>query len=229
MTAKKFWIRKARRTFAHIAEERKPHEIVSLGMRLTVLPDVFSPKYFTDSEWFAKQSTKIIKKGRVLEVGVGTGIIATYLARHGAAVFGTDINPAAVKNTRLNFKKYGVKGWVREGSTLKPLRKTEKFDYIFWNHPFNYAPTKPETLLLRAGLDYKYEGLQEFLKLGKQHLRPGGQLLLGTGNIARIMEIKKLARKYGYAQKLLAKGVVTFDQASSTAIDLRIYSFTPTP
>ncbi|MFH1978426.1 MAG: methyltransferase [Candidatus Aenigmatarchaeota archaeon] len=89
-------------TYEKIKSEKKPYTIKILGKELTVLPNVFSPKYFTDSKYFAEEIPKIVKNKKLLEIGTGTGVVSIFCALSGANVTATDINPAAIKNCKMN-------------------------------------------------------------------------------------------------------------------------------
>jgi len=104
---------------------------------ITVLPNVFSPKYFTDSLWFAQSVSTIVGTRRLLEVGSGTGIVSLYCADKGATVVATDVNPQACHNTEINARRYGLSISVRYGDLFDVIEEKEEFDFIFWNHSFN--------------------------------------------------------------------------------------------
>jgi release factor glutamine methyltransferase len=190
-----------------IKSHTESYGIVCNGVEITVLPNVFSPKYFTDSEWFAKTVSKIVGRSSLLEVGSGTGIIALSAALRGAEVVALDINPDAVKNTKLNFEKYNISREVLLSDMFDSLDKNEKFDFIFWNHPFNNWPEKVDQVLLLAGLDYKYCALSRYISEAHKYLVTEGRLLLGTGNNADLDSIEQIAQKNGYKMKNIAEEV----------------------
>jgi len=228
MLTKKQWLKNTLDVFQKMKGDLKPYTIEILGKGLEVLPNVFSPKYFTDSEWFSLEIPKIVKEGSFLEIGTGTGVVALFVAINGSKeIVATDINPDAVENAKKNFTIHGFNISTREGDLYSPLQADERFDFIFWNHPFNNAPYKPKEILLRSGLDYQYEGLKRFIAEGRLHLNKGGQILLGTGNIARINEIKKIAKENNYSIRLLKKKVSPIEHGSDILMDVRIYSLKP--
>ena len=49
------------------------------------------------------------KKGSVLEIGCGSGIVSVYLAKKGNQVTSVDINPKAVEATKFNAEQNQVK------------------------------------------------------------------------------------------------------------------------
>jgi len=226
MTAKHRWIPGAMAIFKCASQRRDSYIVRVRGKDIHVLPNVFSPKYFPDAVWFAREIPRIVGRRSFLEIGTGTGLTALFVALGGAQrVVATDINPSAVENARQTFAEHGVQIAVHCGDVYEPIDSDEKFDVIFWNHPFHYSLEKPQSLLMRAGFDYKYNDLRAFFAGAKKHLNPGGEILLGTGNMARINEIKRIARANGYGWTLLKKGAAPPQKGSSIARDNRIYSF----
>ncbi len=208
--------------------DRLPYQTDVNERTIVVLPDVFSPAYFTDTAFFASKLPCIVEQRSFLEIGVGTGAIALEVRLNMAKrVTGTDVNPMAVLNTKMNFHRYHRRMSAREGDVFSPLRRNEKFDVIFWNHPYHNVPHKPGSMLQRSGLDKGYVSLEKYFRGAKAHLAPGGELLLGTSNIARLKDIFALGKKYGYSRKLLVKERALFAHRSKQEIDLRIYSFAP--
>lgn len=190
-----------------IRSHTEPYVITCNGIEITVLPNVFSPKYFTDSEWFAKTVSEIVGKRSLLEVGSGTGIIALSAALKGAEVVALDINPDAVRNTKLNFEKYDVSGEVFLSDMFNSLDRNTKFDFVFWNHPFNNWPEKVDETLLLAGLDYQYQALSRYIGEADNYLSKEGRLLLGTGNNADLKSIERIAQQNDYRLENIAEEV----------------------
>jgi release factor glutamine methyltransferase len=204
----------------------KSYKIKIFGKVVPVLPSVHSPKHFSDLVWFAKKVPRRVGRRSFLEIGTGTGIIALFVALGGATeILTTDINPTAVKNARRTFRLNSLRIPVRCGDVFKPIRPDEKFDVIFWNHPFFSSPTKINDMLLRGAFDHNYEGLRAFFRGAKKHLTFGGEILLGTGKIARINEIKKIARENGYIYTLVEREVISSKNRKGVLMEARLYSF----
>lgn len=225
MTAKHRWVPGALALFARLARHDASYSVSVLGKEIPIFPGVFSPKYFPDAIWFAKEIPPLVGKRSFLEIGTGTGMVALFVALHGSkGVVATDINPDAVKNARRTFANHHCDIPVHCGDVFEPLN-AKKFDVIFWNHPFHYATEKPKNMLLRGGFDYKYESLRKFFRGAHKHLNPKGEILLGTGNMARINEIKRIARTNGYQWTLLKKANLPSQSGCKVPRDNRIYSF----
>jgi release factor glutamine methyltransferase len=215
--------RLVREIFAKIKSHQAPYEVSVAGVRVKVMPNVFSPRYFTDSAWFASEVAGIVGNGRLLEIGTGTGIVALFAGLGGAGVVATDINPDAAINARINFQQHGIQGAVLEGDLFAPLPAGERFDVIFWNHPFNRGEDAREEMLLRAGFDYQYQTLERYISEGRDYLREGGKLLLGTGEIADLSEIERLAAAHGCELILLRKATFPLEPGGEVTTDYRIY------
>lgn len=95
------------------------------------------------------------------------------------------LNPQAVLNAKYNFQKYNIPAKVYYGDMYEPLPPHMKFDFIFWNHPFNRGNNPYEDILLKSGFDYHYASLEKYIA-AHNYLNSQGKLLLGTGNFAFI-------------------------------------------
>ena len=227
--ARRLWQEEVRRLYAQMMTHREPYSVLAAGLEIMVLPNVFSPKYITNSAWFADEVTHLVGKKRLLEIGTGTGLVALAAALGGAVVSATDLNPCAVQNARLNFHTYGVKETVYEGDVFDPVHPDERFDYIFWNHPFNRGDNPKEIMLLRAGFDYEYQSLTRYIAEARRYLTPGGRLLLGTGNFADLSKVHSIAASHGYRPFLLASKEFPVGPCSSLRNVYHIYELQSPP
>lgn len=178
--------------------EKKPYTVTICNREFTVLPNVFSPKYFFDTEIFAKNLP--IKEGEeLLEIGPGTGAISVTAALNGAKrVVAVDINPDAVKNAQLNAKNHGVEDRVevRLGNLYEALKPNEKFDVIFWNTPFGLTEEENIPVLERAVYDPGYKATERFIKEAKQHLKEDGRVLIGfSSTLGRLDIIERFVKE----------------------------------
>jgi release factor glutamine methyltransferase len=189
------WHRAILNVFDRMRAEQSPYHIECSGKRFIVLPNVYSPKFFTDSLWFAEELPKLVNGSTLLEIGTGIGIVAVFCALAGAKVVATDINQSAVRNARLNAEMYEVDISVRLGNLFGPIKSHEKFDFIFWNHPFQNSDAPVADVLLKAAFDYKYKSLEGYIRQARQHLSKDGTLLLGTGDRADLPALAALAEE----------------------------------
>lgn len=228
LVAKKYW-EKSLVEFVGLVKQVKKIETIEMnGASFQVYPGVFSPIYSSDTAWFAKKIVSLIKNKKFLEIGSGSGIIACLASIHGASqVVATDINPKAVENIHSNTKFHSLNISVREGSVFDPIDKNEKFDVIFWNHPFYCNDIEPlnKDMINASVYDTNYQFLKKFFRDGKNYLAKNGQLILGTSNIARLNLIKKMALDEGYQMTLLEKIEVPIYKGKKVKMDLRVYAF----
>ena len=228
--SKKIFQEEIRGVFEKVKKHTQKYSIEIGGKSITIFPNVFSPKYFTDSLWFAENLADIVGQSSLLEIGTGTGIIALFSALNGANVAATDLNPNAIKNAKYNFEKYEVQIGTYSGDMYEPLPKDSRFDFIFWNHPFNRGNDPNEEILLRAGFDFQYKSLDKYIADAHKHLTEDGRLLLGTGSFAEIDKIEEIASSHGYSLGLLRKGNPCPIQTEGNFMnDYRIYELKRQP
>src|SRR3989344_3491272 len=214
-TDKQRWIPGARALFARMTNDKVPYTISVLGKTIPVLPNVFSPKHFPDAIPFAEEVPKIVGNRSFLEIGTGTGMIALFVAFNGSRhVAATDISKDAVENAKQTFSLHKLEIAVYQSDVYSNIPRKENFDVIFWNHPFHYADDEPDTDLLKAGFDYQYKSLRAFFSGAQEYLNKNGQILLGTGNMARLFEIEKIAKENGYRSSIIWKARVPDQEGS---------------
>lgn len=214
-------------SFDKVRSHTEPYEIAVGKFNLLVLPDVFSPKYFTDSLWFAERLPAIVRDASFLEIGCGTGIVSLYCAAAGATVTATDINRQAVINTIRNAKKVGFPITVREGDLFKALFPREKFDFMFWNHPFNSWADREPDVLLRAGIDPDYRDLKRYMLHGRRHLTGRGAQLLGSSDMAEVEKLKQVAHACACKLTVLEQGDMPIEDGSDVWNTYYIYRIDP--
>ncbi|MDD5731962.1 MAG: methyltransferase [Patescibacteria group bacterium] len=224
MNKPKEWEQEVRDVFEKIKSHKEPYSVNVNGVEVYIFPDVFSPAYFTDSTWFAETIPEIVGQHSFLEIGTGTGIIALFVALNGGQVSMTDINPSAIENAKYNLEKHGISAKTYLGDMYEPLPKDEKFQFIFWNHPFNRGDNPNEEVLLKSGFDFQYMSLEKYISEAHQHLEADGRLLLGTGGFT-FPEIKKIADKFGYKMELLRDIGIPLAENSTIHNEYRIYEF----
>jgi methylase of polypeptide subunit release factors len=178
------------------------------SIAIKVLPEVYAPGFFSDSMWFAEKLSTLVRHRSVLEIGTGTGLIAISAVRNGATrCVATDINPHALKNAILNVQDAGLGGQidVRGGNVYEKIDDDERFDIIFWAHPFNWTRKKIKSPLRLSGMDYRYKGLEAYVEGAKQHVERNGRILLGTGDSADVVRLIRFALKNRFDVRVLCE------------------------
>jgi release factor glutamine methyltransferase len=224
---KEKWISGILDIYRRMRVQEQPYEIDWDDMRLSVRPNVYAPKFFSDSIWFASQLPNIVGAHSLLEIGTGTGIISIACAKNGARVVATDINSEAVDCARTNVERSGLDIHVCKGSLYEPLSNEAKFDFVFWAHPFNNWHEPIEDMLLRSGFDYHYEGLRGFMSGARDRLTEKGRILLGTGDTADQDSIAAIAKTNRYSLKVLSQAEMPLSNDKRANITYFIWELVP--
>ncbi|MGD1090883.1 MAG: methyltransferase [Bryobacteraceae bacterium] len=113
-----------------------------------------------------------------LDLCTGSGVHALLASAHAQQVLAVDINPRAVRCTRLNAQALGLANLeAMEGDLFDPVRG-ERFELITANPPF--VPSPVNTLLFRDG-GSSGEDIQRRIVAGlPDHLAPRGMAQLVT-------------------------------------------------
>lgn len=157
--------------------DRRKYERVVLehvvGLPFVVLPEVFNPKLLRSGEFLVQHLGQIRSGSRVLDLGCGSGAAGIVAAKHGAQVVAVDINPAAMRCTRVNALLNEVAVDVRQGNLFAPVQG-ERFDVVLFNPPYYRG-------VPRDGLDHAWRSpdvIERFSLQLPDHLTPGGYALL---------------------------------------------------
>lgn len=173
------------------------------GESFVIMPRVFSPQLFPSAKiYYPKFPYR--NEERVLEIGSGAGYGSILIAKRGAKkVVSTDINPAAVENTRLNVQQHGLTDQIEVIQSDLFENVTGTFSTIYWNHPFITAPDDYEysNIVERAIFDPGYHQLKRFLDEARNHLAPGGRILVGLADVGGLDYFRKLADEFGYTER----------------------------
>ncbi|KAN0019032.1 hypothetical protein ACTFIU_002234 [Dictyostelium citrinum] len=229
------WQIEQKRLFESMYQIKKDgSDIKKIGeFNITLHPNVFSPLHFPETKWFAKQlSCTIVQSGdSFLEVGVGSGLISLSVSKFSKAnVTGVDINQDAVDITKINFHNnneipvggihksdlYNIFKSSSSSSLLDVQPNSNKFKYIFWNHPWQqFKNSIINELQSEKTLDNGYVLLRRYIEESKDFLTSDGSLLLGTCNFANINSIKNIANDLDYDIVILRKGEESLNQLNN--------------
>lgn len=179
------------------------------GLTLLLDRTVFDPRLHFTSRFFAqylRRAAVVPKRGRVLDLGTGSGLLAISAALAGAGrVTAVDLNPAAVLSARLNVAQYGLGGKVEValGDMFEPVMD-EQFDLIVCNPPYlKGEPTSEGTLAYMAGDDFRW--LRRFARDAAGHLAPGGRCLLVLADSTDLSAVLGIFRHSGWTVRLMAR------------------------
>lgn len=154
------------------------------GGPFVVLPDVFHPELFHSSRLIREELLRasLDSDSLVLDLGTGSGYLALAAAARGARVVATDVNPEAVRCTRINALLRCVEDRIepREGDLFAACRG-DRFDLVLWNPP--YFSGRPRDLWERSWRD-DTDVRTRFASDLAAHLRPGGRALIVDSSLA---------------------------------------------
>ena len=157
-----------------------------------------------------KKFIKKYAKGRILDMGTGSGVLALEAMNYNEEVEACDINKKAVKLV----KKKGVKVYFSDlFSNVKG-----KFDLIMFNPPYlalevDYCGIKLKGKDLRyvndkaiVGGKYGYETLERFFKEIRKFLNKNGKVLIVVSSLTP--RVEEILKENGFKFKIL--GFISF-------------------
>jgi release factor glutamine methyltransferase len=159
-----------------------------------------------EDSYLLEKHVKKLAKGKVLDMGTGSGILAKAAKGLNLEVLAVDINPEAIAKCQ----EQGLE--AIESDLFSNIK--DKFDTIIFNPPYlPDAEGEPEdSKLITTGGKYGHELLERFLIESKGHLNENGIILLvfssHTGNMEKIFDEQKydftlLGQESHFFEKLL--------------------------
>ena len=184
--------------------DRRKYERVVLetidDMSLVVLRDVFNPKLLRSGEFLASQVHQLRSGMRVLDLGSGSGACGVAAALRGCYVTATDINPSAVRCTRINALLNNVTIDVRSGDLFAPV-KDDRFDVILFNPPYYRG-------VPRNALDYAWRSPdvpERFASELQSHLTDNACALLVLSSDGDVGAFLNAFDAHGLAHEVVAR------------------------
>ncbi len=130
-----------------------------------------------DSKLLEKWVKKKVR-GRVLDMGTGSGILA-FAAANADEVIGVDIDPESIEYAKAHNKFENVKFVVSDLFE----KVNEKFDWIIFNPPY-LPPSKYDN-----EIDTTDNGvIRRFLSEAKNYLKEGGRILILLSSLNPIFD-----------------------------------------
>ncbi len=166
-----------------VESHTQPYQVQVCNKPYIVMPNVFSPKYFVNTEFYATLMAEVIRNQpdyTMLEIGSGTGIVSVEAALAGAEfVTAVDINSQAVVNTLMNANLHGVQNKLDsfESDTYAQV-SSSNYHVIFYNTPFCYTDNQLQILEMSVA-DKGYQSVREYILHADRYLAPDGILFLG--------------------------------------------------
>ncbi|KXJ10454.1 putative protein methyltransferase MJ0928 [Exaiptasia diaphana] len=204
---------------------------ILLNKEFIIEREVFHPNVFLNisafiNREFLKLAEEEIEKRSAnesfdfLEVGCGAGYTSIFVALSSekCRVWATDINAAAVSNTKKNAKYHGVEHRVTP--VVADLFNSNeingrKFDMIFWNCPWSGQHTDQDAEidpLLNSIIDPGHRGLRGFFSDASRFIKATGRLIVTYSYTFGSEELfKKIANENGWGLKTCTSKDVTFE------------------
>ena len=180
--------------------------------KFVINENVYEPA--EDSFLFAEKLD--VKQGeKVLDMGVGCGLLGILSTKKAKEVVGIDINPYAVRCAKRNAVLNNVMQHISfvQGDLFGPLKKNEKFDLILFNAPYlPNAELNSLTWIERAwvgGLTGR-KVIDAFLSEAINYLSKKGRILLLQSTLSNLERTLFRFAEYNLKTKIIAKTAVPF-------------------
>jgi len=184
------------------------------GIELLVMPGVFPPREDTR---LLVEHLRLDKNCVVLDLGTGTGALAVWAARNGAArVVATDIAGAATYNARQNVERLGLfdRIEVRNGNMFSCIGRTETFPVILANLPGRNKVATDDTAA--AQWDTEFRAHRALFNGARRHLQASGAIYMVKANYPELLATIELAVTKGFEFEVIGESGPNLD-------DPRIY------
>jgi release factor glutamine methyltransferase len=139
---------------------------------------------------------------RVLDMGTGSGVNAILAAGAATSVLAVDINPSALAAARANAERNGVADRVEVRHSDVFSAVDGRFDLVVFDPPFRWFA--PRDRLEMAMTDENYRALTAFFAGVRDHLAPGGRMLIFFGTSGDLGYLQRLAAEAGFRWEVLA-------------------------
>ena len=172
---------------------------------------VYSP---AEDSFLIQKEVKLLSKGRVLDMGTGSGILAETAAqlKRVKSVLAVDIQQKTVNHCRKNIKNRKIK--FAKSDLFSNIPKKRKFDTIIFNPP--YLPEQDgETWELKteiAGGKHGYEVIVRFLKDVNEYLESNGVIILLFSSLTGKIRIDRTIREYLLDFDEISRKNLSFEQ-----------------
>lgn len=177
---------------------------------IKVIPGVFHPRFFS-STGFMLEFLEFMNfsKKKVLEIGSGSGLISIVAAGDGAHVLAIDINPVAIKNTKMNVDLNMDRISMSSGSVevvhsdLFEQVSAGIFDTLIVNPPFYRGEAKnSEQYAWFAGNNLEY--FEKLFAQCKGHMNSGSEMYMVLSEDCDFNRIFEIATSNALVVKAVA-------------------------
>jgi release factor glutamine methyltransferase len=186
-------------------------------LEIDALPEVYNP---SDDSYLLLNVVEVSPDESLLEVGMGTGLVAVHAAKLGAKVTAVDINPHAVDCTRRNAARNNVGLEIVHGDLFDKVPGS--FDVIAFNPPYLPGETTSTTWIEKAwsGGEKGSEVTVRFLRDAWRHLNPGGRIYIILSSVGGLMLVLKAAKER-YSAEMLVEQRMFFESVFAYKLEPR--------
>jgi release factor glutamine methyltransferase len=178
------------------------------GLPLLVAPGVLNPRLMRTGEFFARQLARLLRAdllppdAQVLDMGTGSGVCALFAARAARRIVAVDINPQAVRCTRINTLLHRCEDRIEvlHGDLFAPL-SGRRFDAVLFNPPFLHGEPHNDGDRAWRSTDVA----QRFASDLRYHLTPSGFALVLLSNYGGAREFISQFHRHGFATSVVAE------------------------
>ncbi len=167
---------------------------------------VYEPR---EDSYLLQKWVSTLAKGKVLDVGTGTGILALQACREGCEVVAVDIDSEAVRALKKKAGVQGLKLEVKFSNLFSSVRGV--YDVIVFNPPYLPSDEEFHDPAIHGG-EKGCEVLNEFIRNAKNHLAPHGFLLFLFSSLTGKSEVEEVLRREGYSYQQLDSLKLDFEE-----------------
>jgi len=154
-----------------------------------------------------KEVVRDFARGRVLDMGTGSGIQAMEAGRYCDEVVAADIDPEAVKE--LLKKNAGPKIKAMQSDLFSKV--LGKFDLIIFNPPYLPNHPKAKDIALDGG-EKGYEIVERFLGQARHYLKQNGKILLLISTLTNRKHIERALAGQKFKFKIIKEKKMDFEK-----------------
>jgi HemK-related putative methylase len=171
-----------------------------------------------EDSFLIQKEVKRLAKGRVLDMGVGSGILAetALKLKKVKSVLGADIKKDVIEHCKASIKSRKAKFLVSDlfAKIPKPKTASQRFDTIIFNPP--YLPEQEgelwELQTNLSGGKHGYEVIGRFLDSVNDYLQPDGIIILLFSTITGKMKVEELITQRMMDYTALNKQAIAYEQ-----------------
>ncbi len=158
---------------------------------MTSKPIIYQP---SEDTFLIQKHIKDYAHGTVLEIGTGSGILATTAAQcpDVKKILGVDIQQGVIELCRKTITNKKIT--FKQSDLFSTLKKSEYFDCIIFNPPYLPTNSRDPDVTLDAGKK-GYEIIERFLNEVNKHLTADGKILLLFSSFSKKHIIDDIIKK----------------------------------